>query len=45
VGSRPTLVNKNATNNLNAAVVAANDSYIADNSISVYAAEARSENT
>lgn len=38
------LVNKNATNTLNAAVVAANDSYVADASISVYVAEARSEN-
>jgi hypothetical protein len=37
-------VNKNATDALNAAVVAANDSYIANTSISVFAAEARSEN-
>jgi hypothetical protein len=37
-------VNGNATNALNAAVLTANDSYIANTSISVYAAEARSEN-
>jgi hypothetical protein len=37
-------VNKNATDTLNAAVLAVNDSYIANTSISVYAAEARSEN-
>ena len=40
----PLLVNKNATNALNAAIAAANDSYIADDSITVYVAEARSEN-
>ncbi|KAH9993944.1 hypothetical protein BJV77DRAFT_1066938 [Russula vinacea] len=38
------IVNKNATNTLNAAVVSVNDSYIADDAISVYVAEARSEN-
>ncbi|KAI0277608.1 hypothetical protein BGY98DRAFT_1079125 [Russula aff. rugulosa BPL654] len=37
-------INGNATNALNAAVLTANDSYIANTSISVYAAEARSEN-
>ncbi len=37
-------VNRNVTNTLNAAVLTANDSYIANSSISVYAAEARSEN-
>lgn len=37
-------VNKNATNALNAAVLSANDSYIANTSITVYAAEARNEN-
>ena len=39
-----TQVNKNATNALNAAVASANDSYIADNGITVFAAEARNEN-
>lgn len=37
-------INENATNTLNAAVLTANDSYIANTSISVYASEARSEN-
>jgi hypothetical protein len=37
-------VNENTTNALNDAVLTANDSYIANTSISVYAAEARSEN-
>ncbi len=37
-------VNKNATDALNAAVVAANNSYIANSSISVFVAEARNEN-
>ena len=40
----PLVVNKNATNALNAAISAANDSYVADDSITVYVAEARSEN-
>lgn len=40
----PLVVNKNVTNALNAAVATANDSYIADDSISVYVAEARNEN-
>ena len=38
------VVNKNATNALNVAVASANDSYIADNGITAFAAEARNEN-
>lgn len=45
MNSRATFsVNNNATNALNAAVLTINDSYIANTSVTVYAAEARNEN-
>ncbi|KAI0268702.1 hypothetical protein BC834DRAFT_821175 [Gloeopeniophorella convolvens] len=37
-------ISPNATNTLNAAVASADDSYVANRSVTVYAAEARSEN-
>ena len=42
--TRQPLVSPNATETLRAAVVAADDTYIANRSVSVYVAEARSEN-